>query len=65
MKKLELDNCPICLQELKSDALVKNYCKLCGMIIEENKKFCSLECRNKFKKFKGDKNGRNFTRGYN
>ncbi|MCW4041837.1 MAG: hypothetical protein NWE83_13940 [Candidatus Bathyarchaeota archaeon] len=29
--------CPICEQPIRSDALAKNYCKLCGMNIDTTK----------------------------
>jgi hypothetical protein len=49
--------CPICLQPIRSDALTKQYCKLCGMNIDtttsehtfisinsERQHFCCSKC---------------------
>jgi predicted RNA-binding Zn-ribbon protein involved in translation (DUF1610 family) len=49
--------CPICLQPIRSDALTKHYCKLCGMNIDlttpkhtflsikdERQHFCCPKC---------------------
>ncbi len=54
--------CNICHMEIFSDANNKNYCKLCGMLIEENwviKKikgsvnyFCCKFCMRKYFSFK-------------
>ncbi|MEK6886092.1 MAG: hypothetical protein AABX17_03945 [Nanoarchaeota archaeon] len=49
--KKNVASCLICEQEMVSDILAKNYCKLCGMIIENNEsKFCCDDCENKFNK---------------
>lgn len=43
-------SCIICDKEMISDALAKRYCKLCGMIIDINKKtFCCNSCKSKSK----------------
>jgi len=39
----------ICFQDIISDANVTNYCRICGMGIEEkNQKFCCENCENRF-----------------
>jgi len=44
--------CPICEKEIMSDATITNYCKLCGMNIENSRKeFCCSNCKNKFNEF--------------
>ncbi len=48
-KEREVASCLICEQEMISDISAKNYCKLCGMIIENNKnKFCCYDCEDKY-----------------
>ena len=53
--------CPICRQDVISDANAQKYCSLCGMnmnsfkgitVKRKNRKFnfCCLECKNKFLK---------------
>jgi hypothetical protein len=45
MTNIEFPKCPICLQEIKSDATLTNYCGLCGMAIEGNdRRFCCKIC---------------------
>ncbi len=49
--------CPICLKAITSDATLPNYCRFCGMVIEENnQKFCCKECKFRLKRIlKGKK----------
>ncbi|MFH1229649.1 MAG: hypothetical protein V1678_04480 [Candidatus Aenigmatarchaeota archaeon] len=58
MKKETLANCPICFQEIRSDAQAFGYCRLCGMSTAVNKEFCCQDCSTKFKKIKGGLYGR-------
>jgi len=51
MKNQDSIQCPICKDEVLSDATIKNYCALCGMAIEEEgKEYCSKHCEIEFKK---------------
>ena len=51
MKSIEFQKCPICFQSITSDATIKNYCKFCGMGIEnKNKKYCCESCKNESNK---------------
>jgi predicted nucleic acid-binding Zn ribbon protein len=48
MSKLNFPKCPICDQEITSDATIPSYCKLCGMGIEKGQQFCCEACDFKF-----------------
>jgi predicted amidophosphoribosyltransferase len=50
--KIDFPNCPICKQIITSDANTPNYCRLCGMAIEQKGEFCCEECKMEFKNFK-------------
>ncbi len=48
-EKNDVASCFVCDKEMVSDILAKNYCKLCGMIIENTgDKFCCPNCKSKF-----------------
>jgi len=64
MRNIKFPKCPICLQEIKSDATLTNYCRLCGMAIDgSNKRFCCKICESKLraisKNKKSESNGKN------
>ncbi|MBI5229381.1 hypothetical protein HY991_04675 [Candidatus Micrarchaeota archaeon] len=55
----ERKDCPICEEEVSSDAAVKEFCALCGMAVpagvglegirgKETIRFCNLECLDKY-----------------
>ncbi len=55
-------DCPLCGDEVISDATAKEYCALCGMIIKDKpaavmkfeqgiKYFCSEQCNKKYAQF--------------
>lgn len=53
MKNVIFPRCPICFQNIISDSNMPNYCRLCGMGIEEkDQKFCCKNCNDKLKKIK-------------
>ena len=56
------EGCPLCGDDIVSDATAAEYCALCGMVIKDvpaaaiksgqgNKYFCSLHCYKNYKKF--------------
>ena len=50
-EKTDVASCFVCDKEMASDIFAKNYCRLCGMIIENSKEeFCCTSCENKFVK---------------
>ncbi len=55
--KMTIPKCSICLKTITSDATLPNYCRLCGMVIEENnQKFCCKGCKFRLKRIlKGKK----------
>jgi predicted amidophosphoribosyltransferase len=52
MKEIEFPKCTICKQNMKSNATNPNYCRLCGMTIEQKQEFCCESCRKKYRNFK-------------
>ena len=48
MREDSFPNCPICKKDIVSDADRRGYCKLCGMVLDNEDEFCCQECRKKF-----------------
>ncbi len=66
MKNATFPECPICLKIITSDATLPNYCRLCGMVIDENnQKFCCEECKFRLKRILKAKKTRGEIRGRN